>query len=235
MESSTKMSPPVPECGHSECIRQAEYRIRLRCPNDPPEPSFSPVRSSPTPLSDLQIAQGQVQLLVREREELRCMVAKLSTEIHAVAGQKRKESSDAPTQDPRKRPRILSPKEQLSGKIALQQQRISELEGDLFKAAEESKAKRKSDELELFNLRTCLKDLIDKAEVNHELIRKLEADAEVKEKAGSVALDAKTKEVSSATAEISRLTSRVEYLEHDRKYLKSDVTRYRAKICHLQT
>ncbi|KAJ7923071.1 hypothetical protein B0H13DRAFT_2655401 [Mycena leptocephala] len=222
----------LPHQSHAVNTRGVENGIQMRCPNGPAEPRWicSSSRSNVAPLSDLQIAQAQVHLLLVERNHLRDKVAKLSIEIQS-AGQKRKEpSSDisAPTRDPRKKPRILSPEEQLHDKIALQEQRISELEGDLFKAVEETKTRRNSDEFELLTVRTCLKNLIDKAEVNQELIRKLEVAVDLKEKAtqsASVALDSRMKELSSATTTISKLTNRVKYLEHDRKYLRADASR----------
>jgi hypothetical protein len=137
--------------GHAVNTRGVENGIQMRCPNGPAEPRWicSSSRSNVAPLSDLQIAQAQVHLLLMERNHLRDKVAKLSIEIQSAGWvdgflfkerlnsvglirQKRKESSfdiSAPTRDPRKKPRILSPEEQLHGKIALQEQRISELEG----------------------------------------------------------------------------------------------------------
>ncbi|KAJ7693629.1 hypothetical protein B0H17DRAFT_491028 [Mycena rosella] len=179
--------------------------------------------------------QNQLNVVVaRERDALHCM----SVKIQVVAGQKRKEpSSDVyeKTLDPRKKPRLASSDDKLHARIADQARHISELEGRLFEVREESKTRRDADELELFNMRTCLKDLMDKADGNRELVQKLEAEIELKEQAiqaASLALEARTKEVSTARNTISNLGERLEYLEEDRKHLKADVHRYHS---HAQT
>ncbi|KAJ7356918.1 hypothetical protein DFH08DRAFT_932942 [Mycena albidolilacea] len=199
----TRLPLLASECGHSLCTRQTQA-------------------AKPEPLSHLQIAKAQVNLLSRERDELRGMVAKLE---FAAAGQKRKACSDVSvsstrTRDPRKRPRVLSPEEQL----------ISDLKGQLSKATEESKERRDADARELASVQTCLKDMVGKTSANQELIRKLEADLDLKEKA----VESKTNELSAAVTTISKLKNRVSYLEHDRQHLKADVSRYRARICKNQ-
>ncbi|KAF8213538.1 hypothetical protein K438DRAFT_2009710 [Mycena galopus ATCC 62051] len=85
----------------------------------------TPVKQEP--LTPLQITQAQVNPLTQERDQLREMVARLQ-----LAGGKRKEppSAQTPTRDPRKKPRVL---EQLQFDEK-QQQRISELEGELSTA-----------------------------------------------------------------------------------------------------
>ncbi|KAJ7802791.1 hypothetical protein B0H14DRAFT_3884411 [Mycena olivaceomarginata] len=123
----TRLPLLASECGHSLCTRQTQA-------------------AKPEPLSDLQIAKAQVNLLSRERDELRGMVAKLE---FAAAGQKRKECSDISasptrTRDPRKRPRVSSPEEQL----------ISDLKGQLSRATEESKGRRDADARELASIQT---------------------------------------------------------------------------------
>ncbi|KAJ7770908.1 hypothetical protein DFH07DRAFT_259379 [Mycena maculata] len=158
------------------------------------------------------------------------MVDKLSTEL---AGQKRKEPSDVPakTLDPRKRPRTMSPEDTLRMKIVEQERHISELEGRLSQVMEASKTRRVSDEWELTNMRSCLKDLLDKADENQGLIRKLESDVELKEEAlqkASAALVVKKEDISAAARTISSLKNRVEYLYNDREYVRSDVRRYRS-------
>ncbi|KAF7340029.1 hypothetical protein MVEN_01920800 [Mycena venus] len=219
----TRLPLLASECGHALCMTTKGRLVN--------------VQSKPERLSDLQIAQAQVNLLLKERDELRGMVAKLQVDPR----QKRKleEPSSGgdvstPTRDPRKRPRVSAPEEQLCGKLALQEQRISELEGELSR----SKARRNADEMELTNVRTCLKDLIDKAAANQELIQKLETEVDREAnaaKAASVALLSKMNQLETATTTISTLTHRVKYLEHDRKCLKADVNRYRAKCCKMQT
>ncbi|KAJ7785859.1 hypothetical protein B0H16DRAFT_1445820 [Mycena metata] len=233
---------PVPACGHGPCVRQAENGASIRCPNEPSEPEwFYNFRTTFPTLSELDIAHARLYLITRERNELRSMVAKLSSfsESQIATGAKRKSPRSsgvvAATRDPRKRPRILSPEEE---KIASQERRISELEGQLSKAVEESKARRNSDELQLANVRSCLQDLIGKAAANQELILKLEADVERKDKtaqATSAALDGKTRELSAVNATIRKLTDRAKYLERDRKYLKDDIKWYRAKLRDLKS
>ncbi|KAJ6604229.1 hypothetical protein DFH09DRAFT_1067966 [Mycena vulgaris] len=182
------------------------------------------IENSPAALSNA--TQIQLDAVTRERDALRCMVV-------AQTGQKRKEPSDVSkkkTLDPRKRLRLSSPEDKLHAKI-------SELEGFLSKVLEESKARRNSDQLALFNMRTCLKDLMDQANVNQELIRKLESDVSLKEKAiqtTSTALDARNKEIAIAENTIGNIGERLKYLEHDRKYLKADVRRYRANAEQIQ-
>ncbi|KAJ7275468.1 hypothetical protein B0H12DRAFT_262468 [Mycena haematopus] len=101
------------ECGHDLCARRtkSEPTLEHELPND------------------LQIARAQVKPLAKERDELRSAVV----DLELATGRKRKEPPCAtPTRDPRKKPRELE--EQLGAKVALQQQRISELERELSSA-----------------------------------------------------------------------------------------------------
>ncbi|KAJ6501632.1 hypothetical protein C8R47DRAFT_234539 [Mycena vitilis] len=239
MQSTTNLPFSARDCGHVVCRRQAAQGVHVRCPNNAPEEQWTcaPTRISPAPLSELEAAQTTVHFLKRERSELRAKVHELST---AIAGQKRKESSSSgfvPTCDPRlaKKPRVLSLEEQYRDKISRQEQRIAELESDLSKARDESNMRRNSDQLQLFNVQTCLKDLIDKGEINRGLIRKMETDADLKDKAASEELNAKKQQLSTAMARIYELTARVAYLEEHRKNLANDAARYRGKFTNLKT
>ncbi|KAJ7124755.1 hypothetical protein C8R43DRAFT_1135436 [Mycena crocata] len=178
-------------------------------------------------------AEPRLDVVIGECDGLR-RTEVISAQMQLPTGQKRKELSEvsSKTLDPRKRLRASSPEEMvLHAQIAAQKRRISELEGCLFKVTEESKARRNADELELSNVQTCLKDMIDRAETNRELMRKLQADGELKELAARSALaelEARMKKDATTANSISKVSARLEYLERERKYLKGDVQRYRS-------
>ncbi|KAJ7139722.1 hypothetical protein C8R44DRAFT_847631 [Mycena epipterygia] len=229
----------LPVCGYAVCI-QGQNDLEVACHVRAAGPGHPKVESGPNTNS----AQSRLEVITRERDELRCML----NEVQLAAGQKRKETSEVSTKtlDPRKKKRMSPPEEERRAKIVDQDRHITELEGRLSKTREESKAKRNSDELELSNVRThasilslsCLKDLIDKADANQQLIRKLESDVERKEEAiktASATLDAKMKEIATARNTISHLEERVRYLEHDRKCLKADVRRYHSNAYDIYT